>query len=37
MQRQLNCQGGCPIGSIGAELAETDPAARQEVAAGFAR
>ena len=36
-QLQLDCQGGCPIGTIGAELAETDPAARAEVAQGFQR
>jgi hypothetical protein len=23
-QRELNCRGGCPIGSLGSELAETD-------------
>jgi TetR/AcrR family transcriptional repressor of nem operon len=37
LQRRRDCQGGCPIGSLGSELAETDPEARQEVAAGFAR
>ncbi|HEX4482360.1 MAG TPA: TetR family transcriptional regulator [Solirubrobacteraceae bacterium] len=37
IQRQLHCQGGCPIGSIGAELAETDELARAEVADGFSR
>ena len=37
LQRQRQCQGGCPIGSLGAELAETDPDARADVAAGFAR
>jgi TetR/AcrR family transcriptional regulator, transcriptional repressor for nem operon len=36
-QHQLHCTGGCPIGTIGAELAETDPEARSEVAGGFAR
>jgi TetR/AcrR family transcriptional repressor of nem operon len=36
-QRQLNCSGGCPIGSLGSELAETDPEARAEVAEGFKR
>jgi AcrR family transcriptional regulator len=36
-QRQLNCTGGCPIGSLGSELAETDPAARAQVALGFKR
>jgi AcrR family transcriptional regulator len=37
MQRGLNCQGGCPIGTLGSELAETDPAARARVAEGFRR
>jgi TetR/AcrR family transcriptional repressor of nem operon len=36
-QRELNCRGGCPIGSLGSELAETDPAARAQVAEGFER
>ena len=36
-QRQLGCRGGCPIGSLGSELAEADPGARAAVAAGFAR
>src|ERR1700689_1532329 len=27
-QQELNCSGGCPIGSLGSELAETDPEAR---------
>jgi TetR/AcrR family transcriptional repressor of nem operon len=36
-QRQLNCSGGCPIGSLGSELAETDPEARAQVAEGFER
>ena len=34
-QRELNCSGGCPIGSLGSELAETDPEARAQVADGF--
>jgi TetR/AcrR family transcriptional regulator, transcriptional repressor for nem operon len=37
IQHRLNCRGGCPIGTIGAELAETDPQARAKVADGFAR
>jgi TetR/AcrR family transcriptional regulator, transcriptional repressor for nem operon len=37
IQRSFNCEGGCPIGSLGAEIAEVDPEARTEVAAGFAR
>jgi TetR/AcrR family transcriptional repressor of nem operon len=36
-QRELNCNGGCPIGSLGSELAETDPEARAQVAEGFKR
>ena len=36
-QRALNCLGGCPIGSLGGELAETDPEARTQVAEGFKR
>jgi TetR/AcrR family transcriptional repressor of nem operon len=37
IQRGLDCRGGCPIGSIGAELAETDAEARAKVAEGFER
>jgi TetR/AcrR family transcriptional repressor of nem operon len=36
-QRELDCSGGCPIGSLGSELAETDPEARAQVAEGFKR
>jgi AcrR family transcriptional regulator len=36
-QRQLNCVGGCPIGSLGSELAEIDDGARARVAASFNR
>jgi TetR/AcrR family transcriptional regulator, transcriptional repressor for nem operon len=36
-QRQLQCRGGCPIGALGAEVAETDAAARLAVARGFRR
>jgi TetR/AcrR family transcriptional regulator, transcriptional repressor for nem operon len=36
-QRELNCRGGCPIGSLGSELAETDPDARAHVSDGFKR
>jgi TetR/AcrR family transcriptional repressor of nem operon len=36
-QRKLNCTGGCPIGSLASELAETDPEARAQVAKGFKR
>ena len=31
------CQGGCPLGSLGSELAELDHVARRDVAAGFNR
>jgi TetR/AcrR family transcriptional regulator, transcriptional repressor for nem operon len=37
VQRQMHCRGGCPIGSLGSELAETDPEARFEAAASFER
>jgi AcrR family transcriptional regulator len=37
LQHQMHCTGGCPIGSLGSELAEADPQARHDVAAGFAR
>src|SRR5579859_6764848 len=36
-QRRLQCRGGCPLGSLGSEVAETDPAARLAVASGFLR
>jgi hypothetical protein len=36
-QRRMQCQGGCPIGSIGGEVAESNPAARLAVASGFLR
>ena len=36
-QRERTCRGGCPIGSLGSELAETDPRARAAVATGFGR
>ncbi len=35
--RNTGSQGGCPVGSLGAELAETEPDARALVAASFAR
>jgi TetR/AcrR family transcriptional repressor of nem operon len=37
IQRASGCQGGCPIGTLGSELAETDPGARARVAEGFRR
>jgi TetR/AcrR family transcriptional repressor of nem operon len=36
-QRRLHCRGGCPIGSLGSELAEVDPVARVAVVAAFKR
>jgi AcrR family transcriptional regulator len=36
-QRLLQCRGGCPIGALGAEVAETDNVARMAVAGGFRR
>jgi len=36
-QREHRCSGGCPIGSLGGQLAETDPDARAHVAEGFKR
>jgi TetR/AcrR family transcriptional regulator, transcriptional repressor for nem operon len=36
-QREHRCSGGCPIGSLGGQLAETDPDARSHVAEGFKR
>jgi TetR/AcrR family transcriptional repressor of nem operon len=37
LQEQRNCIGGCPIGSIAAELADEDPRARADLVAGFER
>jgi AcrR family transcriptional regulator len=37
IEEQLKYQGGCPLGSLGGELAETDADARHEVERGFAR
>ncbi len=36
-QLRINCRGGCPLGSLGSELAETDATARSDVAASFTR
>ncbi len=36
-QREHHCSGGCPIGSLGGQLAETEPDARAHVAEGFKR
>jgi TetR/AcrR family transcriptional repressor of nem operon len=37
MQREIGCEGGCPMGVLAGQLAESDPAARADLAAGFAR
>lgn len=37
LQRGYDCRGGCPIGSLGSELADVDDEARKAVAAGYAR
>jgi len=37
LQRDRHCEGGCPIGSLAGQLAEIDPSARAELAAGFDR
>jgi TetR/AcrR family transcriptional regulator, transcriptional repressor for nem operon len=37
VQQQGGCRGGCPIGSLGSELADSDEPARLAVAAGFGR
>jgi len=34
---RAGCHGGCPLGSLGSELAETDDPARAHVSASFAR
>ena len=36
-EREIDGSGGCPMGSLGSELAETDPEARAHVAEGFRR
>jgi AcrR family transcriptional regulator len=36
-QREIDGAGGCRIGSLGSQLAETDPEARAHVADGFRR
>jgi AcrR family transcriptional regulator len=37
IQESVGCQGGCPLGSLGSELAELDHVARADVAAGCIR
>jgi TetR/AcrR family transcriptional regulator, transcriptional repressor for nem operon len=36
-QKRLQCRGGCPLGSIGGQVAENNPAARLAVASGYLR
>ena len=36
-KRAVGGRGGCPIGSLGSELADADPRARADLAAGFDR
>jgi TetR/AcrR family transcriptional repressor of nem operon len=36
-QLRLQCRGGCPIGSLGSEVAETNPEARLAAATGLLR
>src|SRR6201986_4784769 len=36
-QRRLGCRGGCPIGALGAEVAETDAVSRLAAARGLRR
>lgn len=37
LQRAHDCAGGCPLGSLAGELAESGDPAREELATGFAR
>lgn len=37
LQRSRGCVGGCPIGALAGELADTDPVARAGIRDGFAR
>jgi AcrR family transcriptional regulator len=37
LQRQRDCQGGCPIGSMAGELSETCPETRPAIVEGFER
>ena len=37
LQTRNCCEGGCPIGSLAAELAEIDSGARADLVAGFSR
>lgn len=37
LQVERQCAGGCPLGTLAAELVETDPAAREELDAAYRR
>jgi len=37
IQNELNCEGGCPLGSLASELADSAPGTRDLVAVGFER
>jgi TetR/AcrR family transcriptional regulator, transcriptional repressor for nem operon len=37
VEKRLRFKGGCPIGTLAGELAESDPEARADIAKGFAR
>src|SRR5215470_5555851 len=37
IQESVGCRGGCPLGSLGSELAELDHVARHDVTAGCSR
>jgi TetR/AcrR family transcriptional regulator, transcriptional repressor for nem operon len=37
IQVAANCRGGCPLGSLGSELADLDHAVRGDLAAGYSR
>ncbi|MDQ0790017.1 TetR/AcrR family transcriptional regulator [Streptomyces sp. B3I8] len=36
-QHARDCRGGCPLGSLAAELSDTDPQARARLVAGYAQ
>ncbi|MFF9907885.1 TetR/AcrR family transcriptional regulator [Streptomyces olivaceus] len=35
VQRARNCEGGCPLGSLAAELSDVDPGAREQLMAAY--
>ncbi|MCA1845575.1 MAG: TetR/AcrR family transcriptional regulator, partial [Actinobacteria bacterium] len=37
LQKERDCQGGCPIGSLASELVDSWPEARADLAAGYER